>query len=81
MFRPLCLSLTSCCLLLPSTASHAEDWRYSLRAGAASDVRKDRKTGYKGSDELNGMGSIKSRSVLGLDRTYHMGPLILWRVI
>ncbi|MGY2343037.1 MipA/OmpV family protein [Pseudomonas sp. SDO5532_S415] len=129
MFRPLCLSLTSCCLLLPFTALHAEDWRYSLRAGAisaprysgsdervvaplvggeivspyglfldserglgwafdeddfglsvyigASDVRKDRKTGYKGSDELNGMGSIKSRPVLGLDGSYHMGPLIL----
>ncbi|MCW8278733.1 MipA/OmpV family protein [Pseudomonas sp. PCH199] len=129
MFRSLCLSLTSCCLLLPFDSAHAEDWRYSLRAGAASaprysgskeqvvaplvggeivspygifidtekglgwaldnddfglsvhigasDVRKDRKTGFKGSDELNGMGSIKSRPVLGLDGTYHMGPIIL----
>jgi MipA family protein len=43
--------------------------------GSAS--RKDRRSGYKGSDELNGMGSIKSRPVLGLTGTYHMGPLIL----
>lgn len=129
MFRSLSVSLTSFCLLLPSTSLHAEDWRYSLRAGAASaprysgsdervvapllggkvvspygifldtekglgwafdeddfglsvyvgasDVRKDRKTGFKGSDELDGMGSIKSRPVLGLDGTYHMGPIIL----
>lgn len=40
-------------------------------------MRKDRKAGYKGSDELNGMGSIKSRPVIGLDGTYHLGPLIL----
>ncbi|VVM71466.1 hypothetical protein PS662_01825 [Pseudomonas fluorescens] len=129
MLRSLCLSLTSCCLFLPSDSVHAEDWRYSLRAGAASvprysgsdervvaplldgeivspygffldsekglgwafdeddfglsvyigasDTRKDRKTGFKGSDDLNGMGSIKSRPVLGLDGTYHMGPIIL----
>ena len=129
MFRSLSVSLTSFCLLLPSTSLHAEDWRYSLRAGAASaprysgsdervvapllggkvvspygifldtekglgwafdeddfglsvyvgasDVRKDRKTGFNGSDELDGMGSIKSRPVLGLDGTYHMGPIIL----
>ncbi|VVP81322.1 hypothetical protein PS918_02324 [Pseudomonas fluorescens] len=129
MFRSLCLSLTSCCLLLPIDSLHAEDWRYSLRAGVASaprysgskeqvtapliggeivspygifldtqkglgwaydnndfglsvyigasDARKDRKTGFKGSDELNGMGSIKSRPVLGLDGRYHMGPVIL----
>ncbi|MBC8999073.1 MipA/OmpV family protein [Pseudomonas sp. N40(2020)] len=43
----------------------------------ASDVRKDRKSGFKGSDELNGMGSIKSRPVLGVDGSYHMGPIIL----
>jgi outer membrane scaffolding protein for murein synthesis (MipA/OmpV family) len=43
----------------------------------ASDVRKDRKTGFKGSDELNGMGSIKSRPVIGLDGKYHMNPIIL----
>ncbi|WP_454863551.1 MipA/OmpV family protein [Pseudomonas hormoni] len=129
MLRSLSLSLTSFCLFLPSHSVHAEDWRYSLRAGAASvprysgsdervvapllggkivspygvfldtqkglgwafdeddyglsvyvgasDVRKDRKTGFKGSDELDGMGSIKSRPVLGLDGTYHMGPIIL----
>lgn len=129
MLRSLCLSLTSFCLFFPSTSLHAEDWRYSLRAGAASvprysgsdervvapllggeivspygffldtqkglgwaydedgfglsvyvgasDVRKDRKTGFKGSDELDGMGSIKSRPAIGLDGTYHMGPIIL----
>lgn len=129
MFRSLCLSLTSCGLLLLCDSSQAEDWRYSLRAGAASvprysgsnertvapalgaeivsphgvfldtdkdvgwafdeedfglrvyigasDVRKDRKHGFKGSDELNGMGSIKSRPVLGLDGTYQMGPVTL----
>jgi outer membrane scaffolding protein for murein synthesis (MipA/OmpV family) len=129
MFRSMCLSLTSLCLLAPSTSVNAEDWRYTLRAGAASvprysgsdertvapllggkvespygifldtdkglgwafdeddfglsvyigasDVRKDRKTGFKGSDELNGMGSIKSRPVIGLDGKYHMGPITL----
>jgi len=129
MFRSLSLSLTSLCLLIPVDSLQAEDWRYTLRAGAASvprysgsdervvapllgaeilspygffldtekglgwafdeedfglsvyigasDVRKDRKTGFKGSDELNGMGSIKSRPALGLDGTYHMGPIIL----
>ncbi len=129
MFRSLCLSLTSSGLLLLCDSSQAEDWRYSLRAGAASvprysgsdervvapllgakivspygifldtdkgvgwvfdeedfglrvyigasDVRKDRKSGFKGSDELNGMGSIKSRPVLGLDGTYQMGPIVL----
>ncbi|MDT9678690.1 MipA/OmpV family protein [Pseudomonas lini] len=129
MFRSLCLPLTSCCLLISSDSLHAEDWRYSLRAGAASvprysgsdervvapllgaeiispygffldtqkglgwafdeddfglsvyigasDVRKDRKSGFKGSDELDGMGSIKSRPLLGLDGTYNMGPIIL----
>ncbi|MBK5553165.1 MULTISPECIES: MipA/OmpV family protein [unclassified Pseudomonas] len=129
MFRSMCLSLTSLCLLVPSASLRAEDWRYTLRAGAASvprysgsdertvapllgakvvspygvfldtekglgwafdeddfglsvyigasDVRKDRKTGFKGSDELNGMGSIKARPVIGLDGTYHMGPIIL----
>lgn len=129
MFRSLSLSLTSLCLLIPTGSLRAEDWRYTLRAGAASvprysgsdervvapllggeivspygffldtekglgwafdendfglsvyigasDVRKDRKTGFKGSDELNGMGSIKSRPALGLDGTYHMGPIIL----
>lgn len=125
----MCLSLTSLCLLVPSTSACAEDWRYTLRAGAASvprysgsdertvapllggkvespygifldtdkglgwafdeddfglsvyigasDVRKDRKTGFKGSDELNGMGSIKARPVIGLDGKYHMGPIII----
>lgn len=129
MLRSLCLSMTSFCLLLPADSLHAEDWRYTLRAGAASvprysgsdervvapllgakvvspygifldtekglgwafdqddfglsvyigasDVRKDRKSGFKGSDELDGMGSIKSRPALGLDGTYHMGPIIL----
>ncbi|TPG92812.1 MipA/OmpV family protein [Pseudomonas caspiana] len=129
MFRSLSVSLTSLCLLIPTDSLRAEDWRYTLRAGAASvprysgsdervvapllggkivspfgffldtekglgwafdeddfglsvyigasDVRKDRKTGFKGSDELNGMGSIKSRPALGLDGTYHMGPIIL----
>lgn len=129
MFRSLSLSLTSLCLLIPVDSLRAEDWHYTLRAGAASvprysgsderavvpllggeivspyglflgtekglgwafdednfglsvyigasDVRKDRKTGFKGSDELNGMGSIKSRPALGLDGTYHMGPIIL----
>ncbi|MGL6246570.1 MipA/OmpV family protein [Pseudomonas sp.] len=52
------------------------DFGLSVYIGA-SDVRKDRKTGFKGSDELNGMGSIKSRPALGLDGTYHMGPIIL----
>ncbi|WP_092453914.1 MipA/OmpV family protein [Pseudomonas sp. NFACC45] len=129
MFRSLCLSLSSCGLLLLCDSLQAEDWRYSLRAGAASvprysgsdervvapalgaeivspygvfldtdeglgwgfdeedfglrvyigasDVRKDRKRGFKGSDKLNGMGSIKSRPVLGLDGTYQMGPVTL----
>lgn len=129
MLRSMCLSLTSFCLLLPTDSLRAEDWQYTLRAGAASaprysgsdervvapllgakvispyglfldtekglgwafdeddfglsvyigasDVRKDRKSGFKGSDELNGMGSIKSRPALGLDGTYHMGPIIL----
>lgn len=129
MFRSLCLSLSSCGLLLLCDSLQAEDWRYSLRAGAASvprysgsdervvapalglevvsphgifldtdkglgwafdeedfglsvyigasDVRKDRKSGFKGSDELNGMGSIKARPVLGLDGTYQMGPITL----
>ncbi|MFD2883509.1 hypothetical protein ACFS4T_15075 [Pseudomonas lini] len=45
MFRSLCLPLTSCCLLISSDSLHAEDWRYSLRAGAASVPR------YSGSDE------------------------------
>ncbi|MFD2883508.1 hypothetical protein ACFS4T_15070 [Pseudomonas lini] len=40
-------------------------------------MRKDRKSGFKGSDELDGMGSIKSRPLLGLDGTYNMGPIIL----
>jgi outer membrane scaffolding protein for murein synthesis (MipA/OmpV family) len=53
-----------------------DDFGLSVYIGA-SDVRKDRKTGFKGSDELDGMGSIKSRPVLGLDGTYHMGPIIL----
>ncbi|MEO4016706.1 MipA/OmpV family protein [Pseudomonas rossensis] len=53
-----------------------DDFGLSVYIGA-SDVRKDRKTGFKGSDELNGMGSIKSRPTLGLDGTYHMGPIIL----
>lgn len=127
--RTLSFSLTSLCLLLASDSLRADDWKTTLRAGAASaprysgsaervtaplvgveivspygifldsnkglgwgideedfglsvyvgasDVRKDRKTGYKGSDELNGMGSIKSRPVIGLDGTYHMGPIIL----
>ncbi|MGN8343686.1 MipA/OmpV family protein [Pseudomonas sp. SMV71] len=125
--RLLCLSCTW--LLLPATAVRAEDWHYTLKAGAASaprysgaseravvpllgvgvtspggfflDIekglgwayedddfglsayvngsasRKDRRSGFKGSDRLNGMGSIKSRPVVGLDGTYHMGPLIL----
>ena len=129
MLRSLYLPLTSFCLFLPCAVLNAEDWHYSLRAGAASaprysgsdervvapllsgeivspygffldtgkglgwafdeddfglsvyvgasDVRKDRKTGFKGSDELDGMGSIKLRPVLGLDGTYHMGPIIL----
>lgn len=129
MFRSMCVSLTSLCLLVPTSSLRAEDWRYTLRAGAASvprysgsdertvapllggkidspygifldtekglgwafdeddfglsvyigasDVRKDRKTGFKGSDELNGMGSIKARPVIGLDGSYHMGPIIL----
>jgi outer membrane scaffolding protein for murein synthesis (MipA/OmpV family) len=129
MFRSLSLSLTSLCLLIPTDSLRADDWRYTVWAGAASvprysgsdervvapllgaeilspygffldtekglgwafdeedfglsvyigasDVRKDRKTGFKGSDELNGMGSIKSRPALGLDGTYHMGPIIL----
>ncbi len=53
-----------------------DDFGLSVYVGA-SDVRKDRKTGFKGSDELNGMGSIKSRPVLGVDGSYHMGPIIL----
>ena len=53
-----------------------EDFGLSVYIGA-SDVRKDRKTGFKGSDELSGMGSIKSRPVLGVDGRYHMGPIIL----
>lgn len=53
-----------------------DDFGLSVYIGA-SDVRKDRKTGFKGSDELNGMGSIKSRPVLGVDGSYHMGPIIL----
>ncbi|UWF47072.1 MipA/OmpV family protein [Pseudomonas sp. N3-W] len=53
-----------------------DDFGLSVYVGA-SDVRKDRKTGFKGSDELNGMGSIKPRPVLGLDGTYQMGPIIL----
>jgi outer membrane protein len=53
-----------------------DDFGLSVYIGA-SDVRKDRKSGFKGSDELDGMGSIKSRPVLGLDGTYHMGPIIL----
>ncbi|MBT2338979.1 MULTISPECIES: MipA/OmpV family protein [Pseudomonas] len=125
--RLLCLS--SVCLLLPATALRAEDWHYSLHAGAASAPRysgateralvpmlgggitspggffldtdkglgwafdgddfglsvyvngsasrKDRRSKFKGSDELNGMGSIKSRPVLGLDGTYHLGAVIL----
>ncbi|MCQ6254996.1 MipA/OmpV family protein [Pseudomonas sp. Q11] len=129
MLRSLSLPLTSCCVLLLSNSLHAEDWRYSVRAGAASmprysgseervvapllgakiispygvfldtskglgwafdeddfglrvyigasDGRKDRKSGFKGSDELNGMGSIKSRPVLGVDGTYQMGPIVL----
>lgn len=53
-----------------------DDFGLSVYVGA-SDQRKDRKSGFKGSDELNGMGSIKSRPVLGLDGSYHMGPIIL----
>jgi outer membrane protein len=53
-----------------------DDFGLSVYVGA-SDVRKDRKTGYKGSDDINGMGSIKSRPVIGLDGRYHMGPIVL----
>lgn len=53
-----------------------DDFGLSVYVGA-SDVRKDRKSGFKGSDELDGMGSIKSRPLLGLDGTYQMGPIIL----
>ncbi|MBV4476656.1 MipA/OmpV family protein [Pseudomonas botevensis] len=53
-----------------------DDFGLSVYIGA-SDVRKDRRSKYKGSDRLEGMGSIKSRPVIGLDGTYHMGPLIL----
>jgi outer membrane scaffolding protein for murein synthesis (MipA/OmpV family) len=129
MLRSLPLSLTSLALLFPADSLRAEEWQYTLRAGAASmprysgsnervvapllgakvvspygifldtekglgwafdeddfglsvyigasDVRKDRKSGFKGSDELDGMGSIKSRPALGVDGTYHMGPIIL----
>ncbi|MFS2094976.1 hypothetical protein ACCC96_18405 [Pseudomonas sp. Pseusp11] len=53
-----------------------DDFGLSVYVGA-SDVRKDLKSGFKGSDELDGMGPIKSRSPLGLDGTYQMGPIIL----
>ncbi|MGF0238368.1 MipA/OmpV family protein [Rhodococcus sp. IEGM1300] len=43
----------------------------------ASDVRKDRRTGFRGSNELNGMGSIKSRPVMGLEGGYTLGPIVL----
>lgn len=126
--RTWCLSLSSLCLLAAGTA-HAEDWKYSLQLGAASQPRysgsdersvapllgasidspyglffdtaqglgwqgewgdlafstwvgpsasrKDRKTGYKGSDRLNGMGSIKSRAQVGANLSYTLGSVVI----
>ncbi|WLG47571.1 hypothetical protein [Pseudomonas sp. FP1740] len=60
----------------PGLAFDEDDFGLSAYIGA-SDVRKDRKSGFKDPDDLDGMGSIKSRPVLGLDGTYQMGPIIL----
>lgn len=53
-----------------------DDFGLSLYVGA-SDGRKDRKSQFHGSDALNGMGSIQSRSVFGLEATYPLGEAIL----
>ncbi|MGE7955184.1 MipA/OmpV family protein [Pseudomonas sp. NPDC089530] len=42
-----------------------------------SETRKDRKTGYKGSDRLNGMGSIKSRAQVGANLSYTLGAVVI----
>ena len=53
-----------------------DDFGLSLYVGA-SDARKDRKSQFHGSDALNGMGSIQSRPVFGLEATYPLGEAIL----
>jgi len=127
--KALCLPLSSLCLLSLCAPLHAEDWHYSLRAGAASlprysgsdertvapllggeiispygvflstdkglgwssewgnlgfstwvgpsEVRKDRRTGYKGSNRLEGMGSIKARTQFGANLSYTLGSVEL----
>lgn len=42
-----------------------------------SEARKDRKSGYKGSDHLAGMGSIKSRAQFGAHLGYTLGAVEL----
>lgn len=127
--KTLCLSLTSLCLLTSIDYLHAEDWQYSVQAGAASvprysgsdervvtpllggeivspygvfldtkrglgwqhewgnlafstyvgasESRKDRKSTLGGSDDLKGMGSIKSRPQLGVSARYTLGAVIV----
>lgn len=57
-------------------AQEWDDASFSAYVGA-SEERKDRKKGYRGSDHLRGMGSIKSRALVGLEGSYTWGPLIL----
>lgn len=42
-----------------------------------SEVRKDHETGYKGSNRLDGMGSIKSRAQFGAHLGYTLGNVVL----
>ncbi|CAI8905283.1 MULTISPECIES: MipA/OmpV family protein [Pseudomonas] len=51
-----------------------DDASFSTYIGT-SDERKDRKKGYRGSDRLRGMGSIKSRALVGMEGSYTWGPL------
>ncbi|MDO7898352.1 MipA/OmpV family protein [Pseudomonas citrulli] len=57
-------------------ATQGDRFGFSIYVNGSA-ARKDRRSGFKGSDELNGMGSIKSRPLLGLDGSYHLGPLVL----
>lgn len=57
-------------------AHDGEAFAFGVYLGASA-TRKDHRAGFEGSDKLDGMGSIKSRPLLGLDAAYHFGPLTL----
>ncbi|MGW7775061.1 MipA/OmpV family protein [Pseudomonas machongensis] len=53
---------------------------FSVYANASA-ARKDRRKGFNGSNKLEGMGSIKSRPLLGIEGTYRFGPLTLGAIV